>query len=423
VAAAVLRGVGGTPGLLRATPAELAAYAGIGAVRATLVIAALELGRRAAAGRPIRGQRLAGASEVWTYFRGRLAPLSVEEFWAIGLDVRHRVQSESCLARGSLTGVEIHPRDVFRPLIRQGIAAVIFCHNHPPAIRALTRGRRADRAPARRRRSRRHSRARSRRRGVGGLRQPGRAELEIDQGYAATIPAVSRPRLGLGRPAAIALALLLPSARARAIDEFRARARSAWADTGRAFAVGDSGPMLNPSGMSLVKNFQVLEGSYGYSSRLSPIRCTPPWSTTRPASASPAASTTTITWPSPGGGVSGHGHEAGLALSVPVANRAALGGTGQVLQPVRQSTCPMARQRRDHVRRRGDRQPDTPAVGRGRRHQPAQPAQQQRDAGGRLRRGGDPDSRPGDRRRRLDAADAGQLHRTQGDETSWWVAT
>src|SRR5947207_550994 len=97
-------------------------------------IAALELGRRVAAGRPIRGQRLAGASEVWTYFRGRLAPLSVEEFWAIGLDVRHRVQSETCLARGSLTGVEIHPRDVFRPLIRQGTAAVSFCHNHPSGV-------------------------------------------------------------------------------------------------------------------------------------------------------------------------------------------------------------------------------------------------------------------------------------------------
>ena len=69
VAAAVLRGVGGPAGLSRATRAELAAYAGIGAVRATLVLAALELGRRAAAGRPIRGQRLAGASEVWTYFR------------------------------------------------------------------------------------------------------------------------------------------------------------------------------------------------------------------------------------------------------------------------------------------------------------------------------------------------------------------
>ncbi len=91
--------LGGITGLLRATPHELAAFGGIGPARATTVIAALELGRRAAAGRPLRGQRLAGASEVWTYFRTRLASLSVEEFWALALDVRHRVQGEHCLAR------------------------------------------------------------------------------------------------------------------------------------------------------------------------------------------------------------------------------------------------------------------------------------------------------------------------------------
>jgi DNA repair protein RadC len=139
VAAAVLRGVEGPAGLLRATAAELAGFAGIGSVRATLILAALELGRRALAERPRRGQRVAGASEVWTYFRSRLAPLSVEEFWALGLDVRHRVQSEQCLARGSLTGVEIHPRDVFRPLIRQATAAVIFVHNHPSGDPAPSR--------------------------------------------------------------------------------------------------------------------------------------------------------------------------------------------------------------------------------------------------------------------------------------------
>lgn len=139
VAAAVLRGLEGPSGLLRATGAELAAFVGIGSVRATLIQAALELGRRALAERPARGQRVAGASEVWTYFRSRLAPLSVEEFWALGLDVRHRVQSEHCLARGSLTGVEIHPRDVFRPLIRQATAAVIFVHNHPSGDPAPSR--------------------------------------------------------------------------------------------------------------------------------------------------------------------------------------------------------------------------------------------------------------------------------------------
>ncbi len=139
VAAAVLRGVGGLAGLARAAPNELEAFAGIGPVRVTLILAAIELGRRVVAGRPPRGQRLAGASEVWTYFRSRLAPLSVEEFWALGLDVRHRIQSEHCLARGSLTGVEIHPRDVFRPLIRQATAAVIFCHNHPSGDPAPSR--------------------------------------------------------------------------------------------------------------------------------------------------------------------------------------------------------------------------------------------------------------------------------------------
>ena len=63
--------------------------------------------------------------------RARLSGLPVEEFWCIALDVRHRVLADLMLARGSLTGVEVHPRDVFRPIIKLGAAAVLFCHNHP----------------------------------------------------------------------------------------------------------------------------------------------------------------------------------------------------------------------------------------------------------------------------------------------------
>jgi DNA repair protein RadC len=131
VAVALLRRCGGLTGLVQAAARELRAQPGVGPVRATLIQAAIELGRRAVAARPERGHRLAGASDVWTYFRARLSPLRVEEFWAVSLDVRHRVQGEVCLARGSLTGVEVHPRDVFRPLIGNAAAAVIFCHNHP----------------------------------------------------------------------------------------------------------------------------------------------------------------------------------------------------------------------------------------------------------------------------------------------------
>ena len=131
VAAALLAASGDLAGVAQASLEELRAQRGIGVARASLIQAAMEIGRRAVGERPKPGRRLASASDVWSHLRARLAMSEVEEFWALALDVRHRIQSERCLARGSLTGVEVHPRDVFRPLIRSAAAAVIFCHNHP----------------------------------------------------------------------------------------------------------------------------------------------------------------------------------------------------------------------------------------------------------------------------------------------------
>lgn len=131
VAQALLSVRGGVGGLARASIDELRRQPGVGLARGAAVLAALEIGRRAVGERPERGRRIGSASDVAAHLRARLATCAVEEFWAVALDVRHRVLWEACLARGSLTGVEVHPRDVFRPLIRGGAAAVIFCHNHP----------------------------------------------------------------------------------------------------------------------------------------------------------------------------------------------------------------------------------------------------------------------------------------------------
>jgi DNA repair protein RadC len=78
-----------------------------------------------------RGRKLGRGSDVFAYFRAKLAQQPTEEFWVLALDVRHRVIGETMTGKGSLTGVDVHPRDVFRELIRQGAEAVIFCHNHP----------------------------------------------------------------------------------------------------------------------------------------------------------------------------------------------------------------------------------------------------------------------------------------------------
>lgn len=92
--------------------------------------ASVELGLRSISV-PVIGRRITGPEEVATFLGPRLATELVEEFHAVVLDCRHRVTRDLLIARGSLTSVEVHPRDVFRQLIRVGAAAVIFAHNHP----------------------------------------------------------------------------------------------------------------------------------------------------------------------------------------------------------------------------------------------------------------------------------------------------
>ena len=127
----VLASLGGLAGLAEACCADLLTVRGLGSRRASVLSAAMELGRRSAGRRPERGQRLGAAADVFAHYRARLGSATTEEFWVLGLDVRHRLIFEACVARGSLTGVEVHPREVYRPLIRAAAAAVIFCHNHP----------------------------------------------------------------------------------------------------------------------------------------------------------------------------------------------------------------------------------------------------------------------------------------------------
>jgi DNA repair protein RadC len=47
------------------------------------------------------------------------------------LDGRHRVLREVMASQGTLTASLVHPREVFRPALREAAAAVILVHNHP----------------------------------------------------------------------------------------------------------------------------------------------------------------------------------------------------------------------------------------------------------------------------------------------------
>lgn len=130
VAAELVRSAGGVVGLSRASPRELAQVIGVGAARATRIAAAFELGRRALELEQHRGV-VDHAEDVFRVVAPRLAGLAQEVFLVIGVDVRSGLLDIVECARGSVSGVEVHPREVFRPLVRMAAAAGVLVHNHP----------------------------------------------------------------------------------------------------------------------------------------------------------------------------------------------------------------------------------------------------------------------------------------------------
>ncbi len=114
-----------------AEPGELATASGIGPARASTLVAAFELGRRAAAEPARRDCRIQGPADVFHRLGPALRDRRQEEFWAVYLDTQNRVISERCVTVGLLNSSLVHPREVFAPAIAHAAASVVLAHNHP----------------------------------------------------------------------------------------------------------------------------------------------------------------------------------------------------------------------------------------------------------------------------------------------------
>ena len=131
VAADLVQTVGGVAALSRASPHELAQVTGVGAIRAERIAAAFELGRRATACMQRQHTTLSDADDVFRIIHPRLAGIAQELFFVIGIDIRNQLLDVVEVGRGSVHAVEVHPREVFRPLVRMAASGGVLIHNHP----------------------------------------------------------------------------------------------------------------------------------------------------------------------------------------------------------------------------------------------------------------------------------------------------
>jgi DNA repair protein RadC len=128
----ILMTAGGSLRRIASQPvASLTRVAGIGAARATVVHAALELGRRMLSETRQEGFLVRGASDVFALYGPRLEDLPVEEFHVAILDAQHRFQRDILVTRGLLNTSLVHPREVFREAIAERAASLVLVHNHP----------------------------------------------------------------------------------------------------------------------------------------------------------------------------------------------------------------------------------------------------------------------------------------------------
>jgi DNA repair protein RadC len=129
------RGLLGRFGELRAVVgaggAELAGLRGVGRARAAKLLAAGELARRVSSARLDPGAQVTCSADVQAHFGPLLADEMREVFYALLLDTKNRLISKVRISEGSLGASLVHPREAFRPAVREAAASVLFLHNHP----------------------------------------------------------------------------------------------------------------------------------------------------------------------------------------------------------------------------------------------------------------------------------------------------
>ena len=111
---------------------ELMSIHGIGTAKACSIVAAIELSKRLAPGRVMESKcKLSTGKDVYDVLMQEMMYEKRELFMSIHLNTRMEIESKRIVSIGCLDTAPVHPREVFRPAVKSGAAAIIVAHNHP----------------------------------------------------------------------------------------------------------------------------------------------------------------------------------------------------------------------------------------------------------------------------------------------------
>lgn len=113
------------------SPEELAAVKGIGIAKACQILAALELGKRAATHPKKVRAEIANPEDIVQLFMEKMRYYKKEHFNVLLINAKGQIVEETEVSIGDLCSTLIHPREVFCQAVKRSAASVVLVHNHP----------------------------------------------------------------------------------------------------------------------------------------------------------------------------------------------------------------------------------------------------------------------------------------------------
>ena len=111
---------------------ELQQIKGIGPSKAMQILSMAELGKRYnQLKNSNNSKKISCAEDVFNYFHERLKDKKEEHFYILMLNTQNNIIGEQLISKGILDASIIHPREVFKPAIKNSASKIILVHNHP----------------------------------------------------------------------------------------------------------------------------------------------------------------------------------------------------------------------------------------------------------------------------------------------------
>lgn len=109
---------------------ELQKIKGIGPNKAIELLTIREIGKRYSSSKnPMT--KIACAQNVFDFFKEQLKDEKQENFIVLLLDTKNKIIKQELVTRGVLDAAIVHPREIFKPAIRNSAHKIILVHNHP----------------------------------------------------------------------------------------------------------------------------------------------------------------------------------------------------------------------------------------------------------------------------------------------------